>query len=82
MQRQKRNKCENCDACKQMYYRIWYRHRRLCRTYCTLHNKPTEHDRTCDEWRKKLPRKYDLSPQRFDEAERDIAILQELLPDQ
>ena len=82
MQKQQSKTCKSCKACKYIYRRLWYTYSRFEQLYCTDREEPTEADNSCDRWQKKAPRKYDLSPQRFDEAERDIKILVALSPDE
>ncbi len=39
---------------------------------CTVNGSITDEDNACKKWRKKQEEEYDLSAQRFDEAEEDI----------
>ncbi len=72
--------CSTCNACKQIYRRLclgffsnkWY--------YCAVRCEMTKRENSCENWRKKQA-VYDLSAQRFDEAERDIKALMEYFKD-
>ncbi len=65
--------CKTCNYGQTVYRKyILYGRERL--RYCTLCGRMTENDENCDGWTKRV-RGYDLSLQRFDNAEGDIKYL-------
>ena len=63
--------CKECDAGKELYRRIGYRFCKLKIFYCARHKKLTEPTGRCEFWKRRTL-KYDLSAQRFDEAEANV----------
>ena len=66
-----KNKCKDCNACKQLYekgfYSYWY-----CNSfYCATLNKLVDGNNVCENWQKQ-ERNYDLSSDRFDKVIKDI----------
>lgn len=64
--------CASCGACKQIYAQVWYGFYREKHRYCTAHNKILESRDGCELWTKKERPSYDLSSERFIDAEKDI----------
>ncbi len=72
--------CKTCNACKQIYRRWCVRFWSDKRYYCAVRREMTKRENSCEDWREKQIA-YDLSAQRFDEAERNIKVLMEYFKD-
>lgn len=68
--------CKDCEYYKQLYRKALYDFGRDGIYYCTVHEEIATRDGTCQAWRKRRL-KYDLSCERFDEAEETVKILTE-----
>lgn len=70
--------CKTCNSCKMLYDRGWYRYFRRGRYYCTEHERIVALCDVCDKHSAK-EHIFDLSSERFGDAEKDIKIISELL---
>lgn len=70
--------CRNCNACKKLYLRTQYRLGQTKYYYCQIYDDFTETENSCVNWRKKI-KQLKFSAQRFDQAEKDLNKLIELL---
>lgn len=68
---QAKNKCRNCNACKQLYEKGFYLYWSHNRFYCTTLNKLIDVNNVCENWQKKK-QNYDLSSERFDNVIKDV----------
>lgn len=78
--------CKSCDACKIIYRRFGcgydYSIANGERYYCTVREEMIEPESaSCEKFRRKQRKEIDLSPQRFDEAEKAVIFLREHLKD-
>ena len=71
--------CKNCNSCKQLYEKPWYNLWYTNGFTCVLRGEITEPANTCEHFTPKAQKPYDLSPERFEQAERDIEYLMEKL---
>lgn len=69
-------KCKNCNFCKRVYRRGLYRFWKDSFYYCLCRESLTERENGCEWWKRKIT-EYDLSEQRFIDAEKDIRYLSE-----
>lgn len=77
----RKNKCNNCEFCKRVYFEGYYRYWHFRKIYyCVKLNKITDVDDGCEQWRKSKPC-YDFSAQRFDGVIKDIEAIAEYLGD-
>ena len=70
--------CKYCGNCKTLYDCGRYRLFRLKKYYCALREEIIDRENSCGEWCKRKV-EYELSPQRFDEAEADLKKIFELI---
>lgn len=67
------NKCAKCANCKQLYFKYLCKFNFCGKYYCTALDKIIDKNKTdCLIWEKRKVY-YDLSCERFDDAEKDIA---------
>ena len=74
--------CKNCESCKQLYKKQWFWFHPKKKFMCVLRGEITEPANTCERYTPKDQKPYDLSPERFGQAERDIEYLMEKLKDE
>lgn len=63
--------CKFCGNCKTVYRRGRYKYFKERTYYCTLREEIINRENSCGKWCKRKV-EYDLSPQRFDEVQKDI----------
>lgn len=72
--------CKNCFAHRMLYSRLSVFFPETKHSYCAFYQKPIDADSVCENWQKeKLT--YDLSPERIDEAMRDVKIISDYCKD-
>ncbi|MBD5636613.1 MAG: hypothetical protein HDP28_02155 [Clostridia bacterium] len=70
--------CENCIYCKRLFQRFGYEMNPKNYFLCKEKDNFTELKNTCNGWQQKNDI-YDLSPARFEQAEREIKAIIEIL---
>ena len=70
--------CRTCNARRPLYKRYTCGYDRAKLYYCVVRDDLTDMESSCGEWRKRGI-EYDLTPQRFDKAEKDIRYIMEQL---
>lgn len=71
--------CKLCDNCKRLY-RLEYRNYCTVKYFCTVRDRITLRDDSCENWQKRV-KTDDLSPQRIDDVIADVKRIGELLSD-
>jgi len=70
--------CKFCGNCKTLYRCGRYRLFRIKKYYCVLREEIIDRENSCGKWCKRKV-EYDLSPQRFDEVQKDIKELEKFI---
>ena len=68
--------CKNCNACKRLYRRYWFRFFGDKLYYCNAREEITALDGYCEQWKKKKA-EYSVSAERLKQAEEDLRFLME-----
>ena len=63
--------CKNCNNCKQIYRKYFYRFWKEHSYFCCINSKIVKEQIPCVYWEKKL-KEFDLSSQRFDLIKNDL----------
>lgn len=77
----RKNKCNNCEFCKRVYFEGYYRYYYFREIYnCAMLNKIIDVNSNCEQRRKRNIR-YDFSAERFDGVIKDLETLAEFFGD-
>lgn len=77
----KTNSCLNCRHCKAVYRLYQIKYFREKWKYCDAKKEMTKNGGSCERWQKKTAAKYDVSDERLEKVQQDVACLAEILKD-